>query len=699
MMAPQTRTRPAGRTDPELEPGSKLLMPGRELVLARPGLAQQIGASPTVARALSAGRPVARVAARGARLTVAPVPTLGRVAGRYASGQLLSGEGRTDATFWRRGRRTHSTTEGEVSGWSYLCGAERSATRFAATSMAWSTVYSIWPAETVTVTGAAAVGAGALGAWGLQRLRRTREHRRRYLVPLHSALKDSVRHTAKRPEEWLHVPVDFKDQPGTEIRIDLPASFSGDDGSSQHVKTVVKKKLGLPSDTIATFYAEGDQPYATFREPQRAPNKVSLDDIMPFLLKSLETAPIVGIAAGGAPVTVDLEADSPHVLVSGGSGAGKSVLLRAILAQGLAKGAYGIILDIKKVSHMWAKDLPNCEYHRTAESIHNRLLSLRDEIDRRNDLVVEYADEDGNTDHIDVGPRIFLLAEEMNATINRLSTYWRQIKQKGEPNTSPAVEALQELLFMGRQIKIHVLAVAQMASARSMGGPEARENYATRCLARFTNNAWKMLVPEIWPPPKKSTHLGRWQIVRAGNSTETQVAFLSPREARRLATAALPSLAPERTRPAPLHARPAPAGAHTSGPSEDDLSQVSQVPQVRPELGNPPGTVPGDLGQRPPRLYAVNGYGHTREVPSDASAEGELEAEVIEGQRLVGLRQAIDENVVTGVSLDWLRKTRTRDPHHFPAEIGPGAARGELLYAAEELARYVRNRTARDSAS
>lgn len=64
---------------------------------------------------------------------------------------------------------------------------------------------------------------------------------------------------------------------------------------------------------------------------------------------------------------------------------------------------------------------------------------------------------------------VWVMAEEMNVTINRLNKYWRSIKEKGDPNTSPAVDALLDLLFMGRQIKVHVVSVAQMASARTLG--------------------------------------------------------------------------------------------------------------------------------------------------------------------------------------------------------------------------------------
>jgi hypothetical protein len=85
-------------------------------------------------------------------------------------------------------------------------------------------------------------------------------------------------------------------------------------------------------------------------------------------------------------------------------------------------------------------------------------------------------------------------------------------------------------------VKMNVLSVAQLASAKTMGGPEMRENYSTRILARYSQNAWKMLVPEIWPMPRKSSNPGRMQVVSNGIAHETQIAFLTDAEAKYWAT-------------------------------------------------------------------------------------------------------------------------------------------------------------------
>jgi hypothetical protein len=65
------------------------------------------------------------------------------------------------------------------------------------------------------------------------------------------------------------------------------------------------------------------------------------------------------------------------------------------------------------------------------------------------------------------------------------------------------------------------------------GGPESRENFGIRCLARYTRNNWQMLVPEA-AMPRASRTLGRWQVVVRGVATECQVCYLTTAEARLL---------------------------------------------------------------------------------------------------------------------------------------------------------------------
>ena len=74
---------------------------------------------------------------------------------------------------------------------------------------------------------------------------------------------------------------------------------------------------------------------------------------------------------------------------------------------------------------------------------------LAAEVTRRNQVALAAADIEGRV-HADVGPRIFVICEELNATQNRLKAWWNQeMEMKGR---SPGSMALDEVMFLGRQV-------------------------------------------------------------------------------------------------------------------------------------------------------------------------------------------------------------------------------------------------------
>src|SRR5262249_22114431 len=131
----------------------------------------------------------------------------------------------------------------------------------------------------------------------------------------------------------------------------------------------------------------------------------------------------------------------------------------------------------------------------------------------------------------DPGPRVLVIFEELNSTMDLLYDHWAEVRDKAGPKKSPAIRATKQILTMGRSAKVTMVGVAQLLTAASIGGPAARENFAIRCLARYSTNAWKMLVPEAGMPRASRTQ-GRWQIVVAGVATECQVVYLTPGQAR-----------------------------------------------------------------------------------------------------------------------------------------------------------------------
>jgi hypothetical protein len=268
---------------------------------------------------------------------------------------------------------------------------------------------------------------------------------------------------------------------------------------------------------------------------------------------------------------------------------------------------------------------------------------------------------------------VLILLEEINATMKQLARYWGTIRESGDPKISPAVDALNEILYMGRQLRMHVLLLAQSATARALGGPEVREQFATRILARYSMNAWRMLAPEVHPAPKSTKHPGRAQVVIGGTARETQVLFFTDAEAREWATTGR-SATPARKRPA-VPAQPAPAELQKAadGPQTTGPDNQTPIPPTEPEA-------PAHAALHAPQDDADDSPG-TIAATSPGNRAGDVD------DQAVGLREAAEHHLP--YTLAALRYARAND-RTFP---GPVDKRGaELLYRVGDLKRWARNR-------
>ncbi len=513
-----------------------------------------------------------------------PKQTLARIVYRLLSGRPLDGQARTDATYLRPGTRALTET-GRASRWAMLAGWKRQLARLAAllALAAAAVAFRTAPGPTRAVMAALA----ALGAVRVIRAVRRRWRRRRfvaaYVAPTVAAITAPLGGVDVRlhvsPElgsltprlakplspaeqavrQWYGVHLepavrwlpdrtmrtwwaaqrhlqpgvrrlDWFRRPGTEsgARIELVAQTPYLTSEQRKlVSSVVGAKIPV-ADLVETWDQVGARVTGTWTVRRRPPARVGLTDLQAALPGLAEWEYFIGLGTGGRPVVVSLRDDSPHIACSAGSGAGKSVLAQLIAVQVLNRGGRVLILD-RKGSHRWARGVPGVEYCTQPAEMHDALIRRAELADQRNTQAL--TEDDG----WDPGQRVFIIAEELNATTGQLRDYWAETRDKGEARISPAIRALREILFMGRSANVHVFGVAQMLSAAAIGGPEARENFGIRCLARYSVNAWKMLVPEA-AMPRASRTLGRWQIVVGGVTAECQVAFLTAAQARAFAT-------------------------------------------------------------------------------------------------------------------------------------------------------------------
>jgi hypothetical protein len=333
-------------------------------------------------------------------------------------------------------------------------------------------------------------------------------------------------------------------------RVAIPAGTALSAGVKAQITQNVGARLGIPAPVQADWREAGAAVSVELSAAPMPPAVVTYADLLPAIARAAEDEVVIGRKAQGHFVTLSLSEDAPHFLMSGAAGSGKSVLLRVILRQRLERGDGVMIMDPKRFSHIrWAGELgrDRVVYAYTDVDLHEAWLAVGAEIHRRIKLPTE--DLAGQR-------RVFVVAEEINAQIKILNRYWRgkraEIMRRANailgdavracegsrvaglemaledgldmadlnpPAISPAVTALQESVFMGRELRMHVLAAAQRASANVFGGNggDVRESFqGGRLIAKWDRRLWKMLVDTIAYVACPNGKRGIWGLARGG---------------------------------------------------------------------------------------------------------------------------------------------------------------------------------------
>lgn len=265
-------------------------------------------------------------------------------------------------------------------------------------------------------------------------------------------------------------------------------------------------------------------PYSGLGSPQQSIGFPDLFDhtlAAPLLSATPDGCLLLGVDGSGQPITVDLDSESPHVLINAGTGGGKSVTARSLAAQVVAQGGMAVILDRKQHSHRWASQLkPNVSQALSPGEIGNALVQLGKELHKRNDIIRRWA---GPIETAPVGPRIVMVFEEMNSTIREL----RDLDKRLPDGNYRAMDAFRDVIHMGRAVKIHVIGSAQLATFRDMGGAEIVEGFGFKVMIRYSPQAWKWLASDCGRPVSAPQGAGRAMVCFGGRARETQLTFLT----------------------------------------------------------------------------------------------------------------------------------------------------------------------------
>ena len=178
-----------------------------------------------------------------------------------------------------------------------------------------------------------------LGFWCWRAWRRWngRKHRRTWIEPLHLVAAPLVGIPRALPaSSWLEIAPDRK-----RVVAALPPGYNPDAKDKERLVGTMASKLGLEAPE-ARWALAGPEPRLELCASQPPPSRVSLADSREALDRMKDDDLLWGLGKRAAQVTTSLSGDSPHVGLSMGSGAGKSVTARALLAQQLYKGASGL---------------------------------------------------------------------------------------------------------------------------------------------------------------------------------------------------------------------------------------------------------------------------------------------------------------------------------------------------------------------
>jgi hypothetical protein len=349
---------------------------------------------------------------------------------------------------------------------------------------------------------------------------------------------------------WLTVPPDYQTRKdGLVARSDVPPEFTGHDRDMEDLARAVEVSTGIEAPNVEKIL-QSHKPRLAWYRSDPPPGKVTWAHILPHVAAAEPDELVVGLGKKGKPVKVSVETDSPHFGISMGTGGGKSNLAAFWLVQELRRGHVAVILDAKHFSHPWAfKDmdaeygqLPNVAYARWVPDLHDAMIWLGQELSRRTLEAERIINAKGDLMG-DVGPRVWIVAEEMNLATPLLKQHWADIRSKDDVKKSPALTGLGAVAFAGRAVKMHLIVIGQQLTAETLGGGSVRENIGVRCLARYTANTWKMQAGDMPMPPSPSVP-GRVQCIASGGVSETQVPLMDMEQVRELAVGGQVTAAP-----------------------------------------------------------------------------------------------------------------------------------------------------------
>lgn len=167
--------------------------------------------------------------------------------------------------------------------------------------------------------------------------------------------------------------------------------------------------------------------------------------------------------------------DHPHILLSGGSGSGKSYLANELVIQAIFKQYEVVILDIKR-SYGLYKD--HAEYYYETDTILQKIRDIENEMSERMEKLQPELDKNPHVLAVDIGyrPKLIVIEEY----ISLLSSMDKKQKEEME-------RIVKNISVLARQSNIHMLMVMQSAGTENINST-TRSNMTKILMGRAQSN-------------------------------------------------------------------------------------------------------------------------------------------------------------------------------------------------------------------
>ncbi len=199
----------------------------------------------------------------------------------------------------------------------------------------------------------------------------------------------------------------------------------------------------------------------------------------------------------------------PQVMLTGGTGSGKTSMGHALLAEITRRGWPVWVLDAKRVEFLGFRDWPNVQI--VAGSVPQQVALIHavwNLMEYRYQLI-----EEGKAAINDFEPLVVFLDEFADFRSNLLEWY-AQIKVKGDPTRPPCLAEVASLARKARTARIHIVLSTQRPDSEFLGG-EVRDNFGFRIsMGRLSPQGAMMM----WENPAVGVSLPR---SRTGRATAT----------------------------------------------------------------------------------------------------------------------------------------------------------------------------------